>query len=155
MSDPKKSGDNIEIVLPRTRVTVTEAKCPEGCSLMTKERLIGGHPSVGVRFSYGDVSDMIYLDPRYGSFENVCHVEIPDQQVVEFHCPHCGTSLADEEERCLTCSTPLFALHLPGGGIVEGCLRKGCGFHKLQIVDLDARFARLYGEHLNHVGLSL
>ncbi len=155
MSGSKKSKDNVEIVLSQAKLTVSDPSCPNGCQLVDEKRMIGEHPSIAVRISCDEVSGMIYLDPRYGSFENVCDVEIPDGKVVSFHCPKCGVSLHDDEERCLTCSTPLFVLHLPNGGIVEGCLRKGCGFHKLQIVDMDAQFARLFGEHLNHVGLSL
>ncbi len=155
MSEPTKPGNNIEIAISAAQLTVSDASCPEGCQLVTSDQLINDHPSIGVRFSFNETTEMIYLDPRYGSFENTCNIEIPDNQVVSFNCPKCNASLQDEEERCLTCSTPLFVLYLPSGGILEGCLRKGCGFHKLQIVDLDAQFARLYGEHLNHVGLSL
>ena len=155
MSGSKRPGNNIEISLPPARLTVSDASCPEGCQLVTDERRINNSPSIGIRISFNGTTEMIYLDPQYGSFNNECAVEIPDNQVVSFNCPHCNASLQDEEERCLTCSTPLFVLHLPSGGILEGCLRKGCGFHKLQIVDLDEQFARLYGEHLNHVGLSL
>ena len=40
MSEAKKPGDNIEIVLPGAQLTVTEASCPEGCSLVTDKQMI-------------------------------------------------------------------------------------------------------------------
>ena len=96
--------ENIEIRLPKSKVVIREAACPDGCNLMVPDMPIHGHASIGIRFSFDSVEDMIYLNPTYGSFENVCETPIPDGQVVSFHCPHCGVSLQDEEERCLTCS---------------------------------------------------
>ncbi len=142
-------NERVEIQIPSASVTVADVRCPNGCDLMVPDRPIHGHPSIGVRISFGEKSGMIYLDPAYGSFDNQCDVEIPEGEVVRFDCPHCGASLLDEEEICQTCSAPLFTLHLPKGGIVEGCLRKGCFYHRLRIVDLDAQFVRLYKDELS------
>jgi predicted RNA-binding Zn-ribbon protein involved in translation (DUF1610 family) len=42
---------------------------------------------------------MIYLDPEFGSYDNVMDFEIPSGEIVQFYCPHCGTSLQQEHDR--------------------------------------------------------
>jgi hypothetical protein len=41
----------------------------------------------------------------------------------------------------------MFVLHLPRGGVVEGCLKKGCFEHSLKIVDAEELLKRLFDEH--------
>ena len=142
-----ENGDErIEVSVPRGRITIRSARCPAGCDLMAPDTPIHDHPSIGVRMLHGKRKGMIHLDPTYGSYENKSDLDVPDGEEVEFACPHCGVSLVDREERCPSCSAHMFVLHLPGGAIVEGCLRKGCTHHTLRLVDLDAQILRMYGD---------
>ena len=59
-------------------------------------------------------------------------------------CPECGVNLKDPEDVCQLCASPMFVLHLPNGGIAEGCLKKGCMFHKMKIVDAEKQIARTF-----------
>ncbi|NOZ56800.1 MAG: hypothetical protein GXO73_08460 [Calditrichaeota bacterium] len=136
--------ERIEIEVPPKKLTITHAHCPNGCDLMEESVKIGGYASVHVRVRYKDEEGDMYLDPRYGSFENISDIEIPEGEIVELFCPHCGQSLRDEHERCRQCSAPMFALMLPHGGIIEGCLRKGCYEHELRIVSGEELLSRLF-----------
>jgi hypothetical protein len=147
--------EDVEVRIRRASFAVTDATCPNGCSLMVPEIPIHGHASIGVRFAFGDWQGIIHLDPVFGSFDNECDIEIPDGQAVAFRCPSCNASLRSDEGRCPTCAAEMFVLHLPNGGILEGCLRKGCSGHKLRIVDLDAQMLRLFHEQVRLPGIDL
>lgn len=143
MSEDAKNMEKIVVQVPAASLRVEEALCPKGCDLMDPAVKIHGHSSIALRFAFDDEQGTIHLDPNYGTFDNVSDAEIPKGKVVEFSCPHCGVSLRDEGELCRTCSSPMFALHLPKGGLLEGCLKSGCFYHTLRIVDLDAHFLRV------------
>ena len=149
MSDEKnKKRDKIEIEVPKASICVEAAHCPEGCDLVDPSVKIHGRPSIGVRISFNDKEGMIHLDPTYGGFDSESEIRIPEGTVVEFSCPHCNVSLKDEDMLCQTCSSPMFVLHLPKGGLLEGCLKKGCTFHTLRIVDTEAHFLRVSRDEL-------
>ena len=94
---------------------------------------------------YGAVRGNIHLDPVYGSFHNLFDVDIPEGVVVEMFCPTCGVSLRVEHEKCDFCFSPMFALYLPNGGILEGCLKSGCHEHKLVLVDVHEQLGMIHG----------
>lgn len=148
MSDEKKKMEKVVVQVPAASLRVEDVRCPKGCDLMDPAVPIHGHPSIGIRFSFGDREGTIHLDPNYGTYDNVSDIEIPVGTIVEFRCPHCDASLRDEDERCTTCSSPMFALHLPKGGLLEGCLKSGCFYHTLRIVDPDAHFLRVSRDEL-------
>jgi hypothetical protein len=145
MMDDRPANEIVITVPPKT-VHLHNVACSGGCNLIDTSVRIGENPSIGVTVEYSGKRGMLYLDPRYGSFENQYAFHIPDGVVVRFFCPHCGTDLSDPDETCSLCSAPMFRLHLPRGGILEGCLRKGCVGHRLRIVDLDEQFLRLFND---------
>ncbi|MBM3321388.1 MAG: hypothetical protein FJY73_12000 [Candidatus Eisenbacteria bacterium] len=151
----EKKTEGLEIRVPSASLAVAAASCPNGCDLMAADMPIHGRPSIGIDFSFGDWKGRIYLDPMYGSFDNICDIEIQDGQEVDFRCPKCGVSLRDEKDLCPTCSARMFVLHLPGGGILEGCLRKGCSAHRLRIVDVDAQLLRVFKERVGLPGIDV
>jgi len=71
---------------------------------------------------------------------------IPEGVVVEMFCPACGGSLKVEHEKCDFCFSPMFALYLPNGGILEGCLKSGCHQHKLVLVDVHEQLGKIHGQ---------
>ncbi|HNS74093.1 MAG TPA: hypothetical protein PKI81_11845 [bacterium] len=142
-----KNKDIVELEVPSKVLRIQNAGCPNGHSLMDEDHLINGYPSVAVLARYRDETGLIHLDPIYGSFKNISQITVPDGELVEFLCPTCKVSLQDADQRCSVCSAPMFAMQLPKGGIVEGCLRNGCQFHSLKLVSSDELVKRLYESH--------
>ncbi len=141
----KKEKVEIEVEIPAKKLYVKHASCPNGHLLCDETVKIHGYPSIKVKVKYRDQEGWLYLDPVYGSYDNIeKEITLPQGAVVEFFCPECGVSLKDPEETCQLCSSPLFVFQLPKGGIVEGCLKKGCMYHKMKIVDAEQQIARLF-----------
>ena len=142
---PGKEKVQIEIEVASNKLNVKHAKCPKGHQLCCDEKKIHGNPSIKLKVKYKNHEGFIYLDPVYGSYDNIEEgLSMPKNAVAEFFCPECGVSLTDPSDTCQLCSSPMFVLELPNGGIVEGCLKKGCVYHKLKIVDAEQLIARSF-----------
>lgn len=140
-----KEKVQIEIEVAANKLNVKHVKCPKGHQLCCDEKKIHGFPSIKLKVKYKNKEGFIYLDPIYGSYDNVEEgLSIPKNGVAEFFCPECGISLTDPMDTCQLCSSPMFILELPNGGIVEGCLKKGCVYHKMKIVDAEQLIARSF-----------
>jgi predicted RNA-binding Zn-ribbon protein involved in translation (DUF1610 family) len=124
-------------------VDIQHAHCPNGCDLMTDKVKKNGLKTIAVKIRWQDKEGMIYLDPEFGSYDNVMDFEIPPGEIVQFYCPHCGISLQHEHDLCRSCSAPTFAMELPGEGQIIGCLRKGCFEHTLKIESFAAMQLRM------------
>ncbi len=145
MPKPKKEKLQIEIEVPSKKIHVERVFCPKGHSLIDRKKTIHGFPSIKLALKYQGKDGVIYLDPVYGSFEHVEEgIKLPKGAVVEFFCPDCGITLTALEETCHLCASPMFICYLPKGGIIEGCLKKGCYSHKMKIVDAEEQIARLF-----------
>ncbi len=141
----KKEKIQIEVEVPSKALEVKHVTCPNGHALFDEEVKFEGHPSIKLKIKYKDKEGFIYLDPVYGSYNKILEgIKVPDKAVVELFCPECNISLTDTHETCRTCSAPLFVMNLPKHSIVEGCLRWGCTFHKIQIVDAESQIGRLF-----------
>jgi len=138
--------EKIVIEIPRQTLHVAHAQCPRGHSLMDPAVPISGFPSIKVVIQYGSIRGNIHLDPVYGSFHNLFDVDIPEGVVVDMFCPTCGLSLKVEGDKCDFCFSPMFALYLPNGGLLEGCLKGGCHQHKLVLVDVHQQLGAIHGE---------
>ena len=136
-------GEKIEVTVPAAALVLRHARCPHGCLLIAPEVTIGGHPSIHVHVTQGGREGDVYLDPAYGSFNHRSALEIEEGSIVTFACPHCGVSLEESGHFCSRCSAPLFVMQLPQGGRIQGCTRKGCLAHRLEVVDLGAQVLRL------------
>ncbi len=141
----KKEKVEIEVEVPSQKIHVQHVTCPNGHYLCDESHKIHGYPAIKVKVKYQDQEGVLYLDPVYGSHDNVEEgIEIPKGAVVEFFCPECGVSLKSPDETCVLCASPMFVFHLPKGGIVEGCLKKGCFYHKMKIVAAEEQLGRLF-----------
>lgn len=141
----KKEKVEITVEVSADQLHIEHVTCPNGHLLCDKSRKIHGFPAIKVSVKYRDQEGFLYLDPVYGSHDNVEEgIEIPDGAVVEFFCPECGVSLASPDEKCQLCASPLFVFNLPKGGIVEGCLKKGCFYHRMKIVAPEEQVRRLF-----------
>ena len=136
----------VEILVPKGKLLVRNARCPNGCNLMDSEHLIHDHASIHVKVKFGGQAGALRLDPLFGSYENLSEVNIPAGGVIEIACPRCGVSLTDPDQICGQCSAPMFILHLPKGGFIEACQRNGCPNHKLQIVTGEQAMQRAFDE---------
>jgi len=142
----KKEKVQIEVEVKAKKLSVHNATCPKGHSLCSEDKVkIHEHPAIKVKIRYKGKEGMLFLDPVYGSYDNIFEgITMPKGGVAEFFCPECGVSLTDPIDRCQLCSSPMFVFHLPKGGIVEGCLKNGCLFHKMKIVDAEQQLARSF-----------
>jgi hypothetical protein len=141
----KKEKIQIEVEVPSKALEVKHVTCPNGHPLFDEEVKFEGHPSIKTKVKYKDKIGFIYLDPVYGSYNKIEEgIKIPKNAIVEFFCPKCDVSLTDAHDTCHLCASPLFVFHLPKNSIVEGCLKKGCLFHKIKIVDAEQQLSRLF-----------
>ena len=145
MNDQRPENEIIISIPPKT-VHLEHVACPKGCNLIDASVRIGENPAIAVMAECRGKKGMIHLDPRYGAYENQYSFDIPEGEIVRLSCPHCGADLCETKETCTLCSAPMFELHLPRGGILEGCLRVGCVGHRLRIVDVDEQFLRMFNE---------
>jgi hypothetical protein len=142
---PKKEKLEIEVEVPSKKIHVEHVYCSKGHSLCDPSHKIHGYPSIKVKVKYKDKSGYLYVDPIYGSYDNMEEgIKLPKGAVVEFFCPECNVSLKSEDETCQLCASPMFLFNLPKGSIVEGCLKKGCYYHKMKIVDAEQEIARMF-----------
>jgi hypothetical protein len=142
-----KKKEIVELEVPTRAIRIKNAMCVNGHNLMDEEHKISGNPSIKVLAKYGDQQGLIYLDPVYGSFQNVWEITVPDGECVELFCPHCNVSLAEHGQICDDCLAPMFALYLPHGGMVEACLRNGCHHHTLKFTDSEEIAKILIEDH--------
>ena len=141
----KKEKIQIEVEVPSKALEVKHVTCPNGHALFDEEVKFEGHPSIKAKVKYKDQTGFIYLDPVYGSYNKIEEgIKIPDNAVVEFFCPKCEVSLTDPNDTCQSCASPLFVLQLPKHSVAEGCLKKGCSFHKIKIIDAEQQLGRLF-----------
>lgn len=144
-----KDNITVEIDISSNGLHVEHPTCPNGHSLLCGTVKIHNLSSIKAKAIVNEIEGFIYIDPIYGSFDNIIEgMKIPEGSIVELFCSECGISLTDSSERCQVCASPMFVFHLPNQSIVEGCLKKGCMFHKLKIVDADQQLTRLFEERM-------
>ncbi|MCK4679177.1 MAG: hypothetical protein KAT48_13670 [Bacteroidales bacterium] len=113
-----------------------------GHSLMDEDQLVDGRPGVklGIKTSKGEGT--IILSSIYESFNFRCDVEMDEDEIVEFSCPHCSKKFEGCLE-CDHCEAPMVKLDLDIGGTVCICTRKGCKRHFLEFDDFNAALYKL------------
>ncbi len=140
-----KEKVQIEVEVSAKSLHVNHATCPNGHLLQDEKTKIHGDPALKVAIKLKGKSGILYIDPVYGRYDNIEEdITLKHGDVVEMYCPECGVDLIDANEICQSCSSPMFIFQLPRGGIVEGCSKKGCLFHKLKIVDAEKQVSRLF-----------
>jgi two-component system NtrC family sensor kinase len=122
-------------VHPTGTLQIKRAQCPKRHDLVDRKVQIDGKPAIGMRFRKQEQTGLIYLDPMYGSQEHRLNDMPAIEEGVELLCPECSRSLIAEGEVCPDCGAPIYAFEVPLKGIVQGCLRDGCGWHRWEHVD--------------------
>ncbi|MBD3235967.1 MAG: hypothetical protein GF330_04640 [Candidatus Eisenbacteria bacterium] len=138
--------DRVEFEIPSGVLVVRHARCLNGCDLMAPERPIHDEPSIHLAYELEGRRGDLYVDPVYGSHDNISDAELPKGAVPDFFCPHCNSALQEPGTSCSACSAPLFTLHLPEGGQVEACQRIGCFSHRLRLVSSEQQMRQLFDD---------
>ena len=121
-----------------------EVDCPYCMkSLMCHEHKLHGYPSIKVNISTENDRGTIHLCSLYECFDQISDIEIPENSIVEFCCPHCNKKLKIKET-CEVCGAPMVSFSLTTGGRVVICSRKGCSNHYIAFKDLNSELMMFY-----------
>jgi predicted RNA-binding Zn-ribbon protein involved in translation (DUF1610 family) len=126
-----------------------KVRCPH-CneSLMDKTHLINNKESIYMNISFpSELKGAIRLSSIYGDFNYTSDLLIPEDQVVDFFCPHCGENLKRQQLECDSCSAPIVSLNCTVGGRVSFCSRHGCKNHYVVFDNLDTAIRKFYSEY--------
>ena len=120
---------------PTGTLQIKRALCRKRHDLVDRKIQIDGKPAISMRYKKKDQTGMIYLNPMYGSTDHRLN-GMPDfDKEVELMCPDCSASLIADGETCPDCGSPIYAFEVPLKGLVHGCLKKGCGWHRWEQAD--------------------
>lgn len=115
------------------RIIPVEVSCPRcNHSLMDRNHLVDGRPSIRVSASFADHHGWLCLSSLYGSYSTASQYDIPEDTVVNFFCPHCHQDLSGPQD-CPECGAPMVRMIVRGGGVIQVCSRRGCKSHMLDI----------------------
>lgn len=79
----------------RVSYVVTEAYCPNGCSLVDPERRVNGVLGIRIKFKRPGMEGEFVLSAIEGDFDKiVLSGELADGVKDELYCPHCGVMFA-------------------------------------------------------------
>ncbi|MCD4828501.1 MAG: hypothetical protein K8R90_03605 [Candidatus Cloacimonetes bacterium] len=119
-------------------------KCPLcGASLMDENKLIDTKPGVKLQISVEAGQGEIWLSSIYGSYNYEATVNVRDEEIAQFFCPHCKQQLL-ATKNCYACNAPLVPVHLLEGGKVSICSRAGCEKHSIEFEDLNVALHHFY-----------
>lgn len=122
-------------------------KCPVcGASFMDEEHLVDNEPSIKLKIKIASKEGFINLSSIYGSYNYVCSVDTPFNEVAEFFCPQCNKELHSDSE-CKVCKAPMVPFYLDMGGKVSICSRAGCKNHAVEFDDLTNALTKFYQEY--------
>jgi len=124
-------------------------KCPH-CdhSLMDSNYLINNKDSIFLKIALqGGKAGNIRLSSVYGDYHYSCDLQIPEDTIVDFICPHCNVNLKREKIACSSCGAPIVTFNISAGGKVNICSRNGCKKHYVLFDDIDTELRRFYEEY--------
>jgi signal transduction histidine kinase len=120
---------------PAGVLQIKRALCRKRHDLVDRKIQIDGKPAISMRYRKKKETGLIHLNPMYGSNEHQLN-GMPDfNDEVELMCPDCSTSLMADSELCPDCGSGIYAFEVPLKGLVKGCLKEGCGWHRWKQVD--------------------
>jgi signal transduction histidine kinase len=114
---------------------IKRALCPKRHDLIDRKIQIDNKPAISMRYRRKDDTGIIHLNPMYGSTDHRLGDMPPIDADVELMCPDCSKSLIAEGESCPDCGAPIYEYEVPLKGMVQGCLREGCGWHRWDQAD--------------------
>ncbi len=120
---------------PYGTAQIKKAECPKRHNLLDSEVRIDGIPSIKVKARFNGEESLVHLDPVYGKIRNIYESNYKEKTNSQYLCPECNTSLLLEKKSCPKCSSPVIGIEVPGQGVYEVCLRKGCPYERWDYVD--------------------
>jgi uncharacterized protein (UPF0212 family) len=124
-----------------------KVKCPIcAASLMDKEQLVDNEPGIKLNISIGNKHGHIWLSSIYESYNYIADIDIPQNEIAVFHCPHCHKEMTSLDT-CASCHAPLVPFHLEEGGRVTICSRSGCKKHSVAFEDLSTALGYFYDKY--------
>jgi len=112
-------------------------------SLLDASHIIDDKPSVRLTVKYAEKEGDLYLSSYYGSYKVDCQLPIPEGEVVDLFCPHCGANLKSTRV-CDLCGANMAVLSVAGSGKIQICERKGCRKHIIEFEDLVTELQMFY-----------
>lgn len=126
---------------------VLKVKCPIcNKSLMDTTRLVDNEASIKLNVEIAGQKGSINLSSIYGSYNYNTSIDMPDDHLAIFSCPHC-LGIIKDECKCLSCDAPMVPFYLDMGGKVSICSRSGCKRHKVEFDDLSVALNKLYQDY--------
>jgi two-component system NtrC family sensor kinase len=120
---------------PAGTLQIKRALCPKRHDLVDRKVQIDAKPAISMRYRKKKQTGIIHLNPMYGSSKHLLGDMPALEAGVELLCPDCSVSLISEGETCPKCGAPIYAYEVPLKGLVQGCLRDGCGWHRWEQAD--------------------
>jgi len=120
---------------PMGVLQIKRALCRKRHDLVDRKIQIDGKPAISMRYRKNKKTGLIYLNPMYGSNEHMLNNMPGFDKEIELMCPDCSASLIADREPCPDCGSPIYAFEVPLKGLVQGCLKEGCGWHSWEQVD--------------------
>ncbi|MBM4157438.1 MAG: hypothetical protein FJ216_01500 [Ignavibacteria bacterium] len=119
---------------------------------MDNQYPVDNEPSIKLRIKIANKDGTICLSSIYGSYNYICDIDTPKNELAEIFCPHCDVILNTNAE-CNICKAPMVMCYLDMGGKINICSRTGCKNHNVVFDDLSNALNKLYqvyGFHTHH-----
>ena len=120
---------------PAGTLQIKRALCRKRHDLVDRKVKIDGNPAISMRFRSKKKNGLIHLNPMYGSNKHQLDDMPALDENVDLMCPDCSASLIAEGKTCPECKAPIYTFEVPLKGMVQGCLREGCGWHRWEQAD--------------------
>ena len=117
-----------------------------GANLMDEAFPIDGHPSVKLTIDCRGKRGTLHLSSRYGSYNLVSEIDIPQGEIVQIFCPHCGKDMKSSR-LCYECGAPMITFESVLGGYLRICSRRGCEKHIIEFENLETELRAFYEKY--------
>ena len=114
---------------------IKSAICPNEHSLMAEDNKINGNPSIKLLAELENETEIIFLDPIYGSQKNIISDKFANNPRVKLSCPVCKVSLNAENETCQNCFSKLYKIPIQNKGFIVGCINNKHKWQKWEYID--------------------
>ena len=129
---------------PNLDLISLRVKCPVcGHSLMDEKRPVDNCSSIRLKVEIGGKEGTINMSSVYDSYNYLCDIETPKDEILHLFCPHCNSEIKCSSE-CDVCNSCMISLDLLLGGTVTICSKIGCTNHFVKFVDFSQALKRLY-----------
>ncbi len=141
-----------EIIMSNFNAISLNVKCPLcGKSLMDHEVKVDDASSIKLVITQNNKRGNIYLSSVYGSYNLSCDIELAENEIAVFACPHCREEITTKD-LCEACQAPMSLVVLDMGGKIHFCSRRGCTKHSVEFEDLALAMKKLYQDYDQYSG---